>query len=331
MNPLKPFNAGSNDAFVAKLDASGPPVADAGPDQEVPATSNMDADVTLDGTGSTDPDGDPLAYSWTGPFGGALHGATPNLSFAPGTYTLTLTVHDGRDGTDTDTVVITVTEAPNAEPVADAGPEQTVTCTVQQGDAEECLVQLDGSGSFDPDGDPLTYEWLLLGATSTEAALMVSLPAGGPHTINLRVEDDRGGTAFDYVVVSVIVNHAPVADPQLLELVIPCIGPAGENVKFNALAVFSDPDRDALIFTWEVKLGEEVVHSSTGVDLDVRLHPGIYQVTLTADDDSGGITRAVGLVEIQDNAAHAESVPLARYDQRKQSQDGGDHGDDYSC
>ena len=240
VNPLKPFNAGSNDAFVAKLDASGPPVADAGPDQEVPATSNMDADVTLDGTGSTDPDGDPLAYSWTGPFGGALHGATPNLSFAPGTYTLTLTVHDGRDGTDTDTVVITVTEAPNAEPVADAGPEQTVTCTVQQGDAEECLVQLDGSGSFDPDGDPLTYEWLLLGATSTEAALMVSLPAGGPHTINLRVEDDRGGTAFDYVVVSVIVNHAPVADPQLLELVIPCIGPDGENVKFNALARISD-------------------------------------------------------------------------------------------
>ena len=64
--------------------------------------------------------------------------------------------------------------------------------------------------------------------------------------------------------------------------------------------MFSDPDGDPLIFTWEVKLGEDVVHSSTGVDLlDVRLHPGIYQVTLTADDDKGGITSAVGLVEIQ--------------------------------
>ena len=75
--------------------------------------------------------------------------------------------------------------------------------------------------------------------------------------------------------------------------------------------MFSDPDRDALIFTWEVKLGEEVVHSSTGVDLDVRLHPGIYQVTLTADDDSGGITRAVGLVEIQDTTPPTLSLSLS--------------------
>ena len=101
-----------------------------------------------------------------------------------------------------------------------------------------------------------------------------------------------------------------MADPQLLELVIPCIGPNGENVKFNALAVFSDPDGDALIFTWEVKLGGNVVHSRTGVDLDVLLHPGIYQVTLTANDPRGGISSADGLVEIQADKPPTLSLPL---------------------
>ena len=110
------------------------------------------------------------------------------------------------------------------------------------------------------------------------------------------------------------INHAPVLVPDALlpEMVIPCIGPDGENVKFSASAVFSDPDGDPLIFTWEVKLGEDVVHSSTGVDLlDVRLHPGIYQVTLTADDDSGGITSAVGLVDIQADEPPTLSLSLS--------------------
>ena len=304
VNPLKPFNAGSNDAFVAKLDASGPPVADAGPDQEVPAPSNMGADVTLDGTGSTDPDGDPLAYSWTGPFGGALHGATPTLSFAPGTYTLTLTVHDGRDGTDTDTVDITVLA--NMDPVADAGPDQTVTCTVQQGDAEECLVQLDGSGSSDPDDDPLslTYSWdLMLGdglRTATGVVTDMSVPAGTHNVISLTVDDGRGGTAFDTVDVGVIVdvNHPPVGAPHLLEQILECSDPDGADVTLDASG-FLDPDSDQLTYFWVVEFEESVVHAATAVTSVVSLPLGAYQVTLTVDDGRGGVVIDGGLVEIQ--------------------------------
>ncbi len=96
------------------------PVANAGPDQSVAQTSGA-TQVTLNGSGSTDPDGDTLTYAWAGPFnGGTATGATPTVTFATaGSHTVTLTVSDGNGGTATDTVVINVlapgaTAAPTA-------------------------------------------------------------------------------------------------------------------------------------------------------------------------------------------------------------------------
>ena len=129
------------------------PVADAGPDQEV----NAGATVTLDGTGSTDPDDDPLTYSWVQTAGPAvtLTGATtaaPTFTAPTGPATLTfeLTVDDGTSR-DTDTVTITV----NGIPTANAGADQLVNL----GDT----VTLDGTGSNDPDSDELTYSWVQTG------------------------------------------------------------------------------------------------------------------------------------------------------------------------
>ena len=86
-----------------------PPVAKVGPDQRVECVGPTGIMVTLDGTGSSDPDGDPLTFTWTGPFGTAV-GATPSVSLPPGIHTITLTLDDGNGGTDTDTVVITLVE-----------------------------------------------------------------------------------------------------------------------------------------------------------------------------------------------------------------------------
>jgi sugar lactone lactonase YvrE len=80
------------------------PLASAGPDQTVEATSPSGASVTLDGSGSSDPDGDPLTYSWSGPFGSAS-GASPSVNLPLGTHTITLTVSDG-SATASDTVVV---------------------------------------------------------------------------------------------------------------------------------------------------------------------------------------------------------------------------------
>ena len=97
-----------------------PPVANAGPDQLVSVGATCQAPVTLNGTGSSDPDGDTLTYGWATaglpPFppivlsggGGAVTGPTPAAPLTPGVYTIVLTVSDGRGGVASDTVVVTV-------------------------------------------------------------------------------------------------------------------------------------------------------------------------------------------------------------------------------
>ena len=87
-----------------------PPVADAGADQTVECASPAGASVTLNGTNSSDPDGDPLTFSWSAP--GITFddpsSDTPTATFPLGTTTVTLTVTDPSGLTNTDQVAVTV-------------------------------------------------------------------------------------------------------------------------------------------------------------------------------------------------------------------------------
>jgi trimeric autotransporter adhesin len=91
-----------------------PPTADAGPDQPaVECTHAGCALVALDGAASSDPDGDPLTYTWTGPFlegDGVATGVSPTVTLPIGTHAVTLTVEDSSGATDTDAVGITVVD-----------------------------------------------------------------------------------------------------------------------------------------------------------------------------------------------------------------------------
>ncbi|MBN1949794.1 MAG: T9SS type A sorting domain-containing protein [Bacteroidales bacterium] len=129
------------------------PVADAGPDQYV----EEGVEVTLDGSGSFDPEGETISYSWTSPTGITLsdnHSATPSFTtphyMSNKVLSFGLTVNDGHSNSFTDIVGIHVIHD-NLHPVADAGPDQTVR--------ERGLVILDGSGSSDPEGRSVSYTW----------------------------------------------------------------------------------------------------------------------------------------------------------------------------
>ncbi len=85
------------------------PTASAGPDQTLTDTDASGSEpVTLDGSGSSDPDGTIVGYSWTENEVEIATGATPTAELGVGVHTITLTVTDDEGLTASDEVVITV-------------------------------------------------------------------------------------------------------------------------------------------------------------------------------------------------------------------------------
>jgi Tol biopolymer transport system component len=85
------------------------PIANAGPDRTLECTGPGPTEVKFDGSGSSDPDNDPLTYTWIGPLGPAS-GPTPTLALPLGTETVVLTVTDDKGGDAADEAVITVSD-----------------------------------------------------------------------------------------------------------------------------------------------------------------------------------------------------------------------------
>jgi len=198
----------SGDSVVITIQAGGtPPVADAGPDQSV-----SDADVTgselvlLDGSGSFDPDGTIVSWTWTEGGSPLAGGVSPQVDLAIGTHTIDLLVVDNDGSSNGDSVVITVT-AGGTPPIADAGPTQNVVDNDTSGSES---VTLDGSGSSDPDGTIVRWSWTENGSPLGEGeSIQVDL-ALGSHTIDLEIEDNHGLLAGDSVVITVTEPGASV-------------------------------------------------------------------------------------------------------------------------
>ena len=252
------------DAFVLKLApalaAPAPPVANAGSDGTVPEGWL----VTLDGGASFDPNIDPLTYRWEQIGGPAVTLSNPTAmrptftapNVMPGGATLTfrLTVNDGTTGSAPDTVNITVTNV-NQAPVADAGPDQTVRAGSP--------VTLDGSGTYDADGDRLFTLWFQTegpAVTLSDAAVLrptFTAPATGGITLRflLLVNDgaEDGGDVGDEVQIVVVdANQTPTANAGSDQTV-----DEGATVTLNASAS-GDADGDRLTYSWTQVSGPAV-------------------------------------------------------------------------
>jgi hypothetical protein len=115
--------------------------------------------VTLDGSQSSSGTAGLLTYQWTlseKPAGSAATFAGPTtvrptfIADVEGTYTANLVVNNGAFGSNPDTVDI-MSATGNLPPSAKAGPDQTVLLGA--------VATLDGTGSSDPNGTPVTYIW----------------------------------------------------------------------------------------------------------------------------------------------------------------------------
>jgi serine protease len=170
-----------------------PPVADANGHY----TGTEDTPITFDGSGSYDPDGDTITYSWNFGDGNTGTGVNPTHAYtAGGTYTVTLVVNDGKVNSDPSSTTAEIAEV-NDPPVAVAGADQFAS--IGQ------TLTFDGSASYDPDGSLVSYDWDFGedGATGTGVTTTHAYSAAGIYTVTLTVEDDGGLTDADELTVTV--------------------------------------------------------------------------------------------------------------------------------
>lgn len=247
-----------------------PPTADAAG----PYSVDEGETVELDGTGSSDPDGTITSYSWTiteDPTGEASltepDTATPTFH-APSVdentdVTVELTVTDDDGATDSDTATVTVRAVViNQPPIADADGPYSVD--------EGKTVELDGTGSSDPDGDIVSYSWSITVDPTGEATLTESDTAtpvfNAPLvdndtnvTVELTVEDDDGATDNDSATVAVRALP-PAPSPEVIENMTP------ENAAENLAG--SDPENAARTL-------ENVASESVGKIIDASVGKGL--------------------------------------------------------
>ncbi len=167
---------------------------------------------------------------------------------------------------------------PNDMPVADAGEDQSVSVGQP--------VQLDASGSTDPDGDRISMHWSSDGIVfddETSSNPTAQFPVGDT-LVTLTVDDGHGGLAYDRVNVTVVANRPPVAD-------------AGDNKTIEANITngahvtldggrSSDPDGDSLDYAWSAP---GVVFDNQNASTPTGTFPlGTTTATLTVNDGRGG-------------------------------------------
>ncbi|MBI1920160.1 MAG: PxKF domain-containing protein [Geobacter sp.] len=167
-------------------------------------------------------------------------------------------------------------------PIANAGPDQTIECPI----TTEVSVALDGSHSYDPNGDPLTYTWSWGGGTASGVKPMITLPSGRT-TITLTVNDGNGHTASDAVVVTVGDTIPPVTSASL-------IGVLGEDGWYKSDVTVILQAADACSHVKEVHYivdnGEETVVTADSKSFSTNFvvsQEGEHTVTYWSVDNTG--------------------------------------------
>lgn len=313
---------GASESDQVKITINDAPTANAGPDRG----AAPGAQVTLNGGGSSDSDGGIETFLWRQTGGGKIFliGAdtsTPSFNVPPtaqpgDVFSFRLTVTDSDGARDTDDVNVTV----NLRPVANAGPDQTVS--------EGQTVTLNGNGSSDPEGGPLTFQWtqtagpevVLNGAdTATPSFTAPDVDTTTQLTFQLVVTDNAGSTSIDTVNVNVvppIFNAAPRANND--------IATTNEDVPITIDVAANDTDSDGVIVRSTVAITDlpdngSAVHNGNGT---VTYTPAAnfngadsFRYTIRDDDNAVSNVATVSITVNSTNAApvaddDAYSVPI---------------------
>jgi RHS repeat-associated protein len=265
------------------------PIAQAGPDQ----TAQVGVAVTLDGSASTDVDGDPLTYRWTLPVKPAGSQASLNNSSAispvinpdrPGIYEVELIVNDGQVDSAPDRVTI---NTENSKPVANAGVDQVV----QLGQT----VTLDGGASYDVDGDPLSFKWSFTTRPSDSTAIFTdpqlqvmqfTPDQAGLYVAQLVVNDSHVDSEPDTAQITVEVLPPPVNHPPQITSTPVTQATVNQHYQYDVDA--TDLDGDLLSYSLPLSAADMLIDPVTGLIQWTPTSTGTQPVTVKVDDGQGG-------------------------------------------
>jgi uncharacterized Zn-binding protein involved in type VI secretion len=264
------------------------PVAHAGPDRSVAVGSR----VVLDGSRSTDVDGDALTYEWAltekpGHSGATLLNGDPASPMAdfivdqPGRYIAHLIV---RDAESTSAADATIVSTDNSTPEANAGHD--LAASVGE------WVGISGAASADADDDALSYRWSLVKPAGSAAVLSATAGVAtgfapdvpGSYVVQLIVNDGQHDSVPDTIAIST-ENSRPYAyafTPGSGR------GYVGEETGLNGYYSY-DPDDDPITYSWSVLSGPVGSNATllyanepyAGLVPDL---PGMYVVQLIVND-----------------------------------------------
>ena len=178
------------------------PNADAGEDFVVKdIDSNGSEQAALDGSNSSDPDGELVSYLWSVANVDIGSGKNLNAVFDVGAHEIVLTVTDNYGSAAADSLTVFVARTDNAAPIADAG--EDIESYANEG-LNLLTVQLDGSASTDSDGSIHSYRWLIdseIIATGSTPTITFSV---GVHELQLEVTDNEGAKAYDTINITAL-------------------------------------------------------------------------------------------------------------------------------
>ena len=293
------------------------PLANAGANQSVDEQTT----VTLDGTASSDPDGDSLSYSWTQTGGGSVTLANttsaqtsfdgPDVGIGSSTtLTFQLRVGDGNGAFNTASVDVIVNGVTNSDPVVNAGSDQSTS--------EGAIVNLSGTVTDSDLGDTLTYTWTqTLGTAVTisngdQPAASFEAPAVGAGGETLAFElavNDGTATVTDTIEVAVsaaaaVVNISGKVQYEFVPPNANCNGlnlnaPQTRPIRAATVQLIDDATGDVLDSKVATDNGDYAFNNVAG-NLDVRLR-------VRAELKRGGAPSWD--VEIRDNVDTSGSPP----------------------
>lgn len=237
------------------------PIAHAGTDQ----TLYVGDIAKLDGSTSTDSDGDALSYRWqiTAAPASSLSQLSNGAAIRPelpinryGHYQIDLIVNDGFLDSIPDQVAI---DTRNSAPVANAGADQSAFVGG--------VVALEGGASHDVDGDTLTYRWNLAEKPTASNAVIID-----DRLQQCRIAIDKPG----HYVARLIVNDGVLdSEPDLVDIDTQNSKPVAhagldQTNKLVGIPVeldgsqSSDVDGDALTYLWSM------LHQPEGGNVVIR-------------------------------------------------------------